>query len=161
VAGGHDPHVGADRVVAADRHELALLEHAQQPGLRLQRHVADLVQEQRAALGLLEAADPPRRGAGERALLVPEQLALDELRGDRRHVDGHERAALALAEVVERLRHQLLAGAGLARDEDGEVRVREPGDDPVDVLHRRRAADDGQLLLRQRRRVEAAAAGAR
>ena len=30
--------------------------HAQQPGLRFHRHVADLVEEQRAALGLLEAA---------------------------------------------------------------------------------------------------------
>ena len=57
MAGGDDPHIGADRVVAADRHELALLQHAQEPGLRLERHVADLVQEQGAALGLLEAAD--------------------------------------------------------------------------------------------------------
>ena len=41
---------------AADGGELALLQHAQQPGLRLGRHVADLVEEQRAAGGLLEAA---------------------------------------------------------------------------------------------------------
>ncbi len=33
-----------------------LLQHAQQAGLRLHRHVADLVEEQRAALRLLEAA---------------------------------------------------------------------------------------------------------
>src|SRR5260221_4739330 len=32
-----------------------LLQHAQQPGLRLRRHIADLVEKQRAALGLLEA----------------------------------------------------------------------------------------------------------
>ena len=47
---------GLDRSAAADRRELAVLQHAQQPGLGVQRHVADLVEEQRAAVGLLEAA---------------------------------------------------------------------------------------------------------
>ena len=42
-------------------------------------HVADLVEEQRAAVRLLELAAPLLRGAGERALLVAEQLALDQL----------------------------------------------------------------------------------
>ena len=36
--------------------ELVLLEHAQDLGLRAGAHVADLVEEQRAAVGLLEAA---------------------------------------------------------------------------------------------------------
>ena len=123
VACGHDPDVGPDRMVAADRDELALLQHPQQPGLRLERHVADLVEEQRAAIGLLEPAEPARVGAGERALLVAEQLALDQLARDRRHVDGDERAVAALAEIVQRARHQLLAGAGLAGDQHGEVGV--------------------------------------
>ena len=56
VGRGDDADVGLDRRAAADGRVLALLEHAQQPGLRLHRHVADLVEEQRAAFGLLEAA---------------------------------------------------------------------------------------------------------
>ena len=40
--------------------------------------VADLVEEQRRRVGQLEAADLPRKRAGERALLVAEELALDE-----------------------------------------------------------------------------------
>ncbi len=36
---------------------LAFLQHAQQPGLQRQRHVADLVQEQGAAMRLLHLAD--------------------------------------------------------------------------------------------------------
>ena len=56
VGGGDDAHVALDRRAAANRRVFALLEHAQQPRLRLHRHVADLVEEQRAALGLLEAA---------------------------------------------------------------------------------------------------------
>ncbi len=37
--------------------QLAGLEHAQQLGLLRERHVADLVEEERAAVGQLEAAD--------------------------------------------------------------------------------------------------------
>ena len=73
-----DAHVDLDRLVAAHALELALLQHAQELDLHLQRQVADLVEEQRAAVGELEAALPPRHGAGERALLVAEQLALEE-----------------------------------------------------------------------------------
>jgi hypothetical protein len=51
----------------ADAVELALLQHAQQAGLRLRRHVADLVEEQRAAVGLLEAAGARSVRAGEGA----------------------------------------------------------------------------------------------
>ena len=45
----------AARAVVADALELALLEHAQQLGLQLERDLADLVEEERAAVGELEA----------------------------------------------------------------------------------------------------------
>ena len=70
-------------------------------------------------------------------------------RGIAAMLTGDERAAAALAEIVQRPRHQLLAGAGLAGDQHREVGAHQPGDDPVDLLHRRRAADDRQLLLGQ------------
>ena len=53
---GDDADVGLDRRAAADHGVLALLQHAQQAGLGIHRHVADFVEEERAALGLLEAA---------------------------------------------------------------------------------------------------------
>ncbi len=127
--------------------ELALLQHAQQAGLGLWRHVADLVEEQRAAGGLLEAALAAVHGAGEGAALVTEQLALDQLARDRRHVDGHERGRAAAPVVVQRARHELLAGAALAVDHHREVGGREAGDGAVDLLHRLGAADQGQPLL--------------
>src|SRR5439155_20617021 len=71
-----DAHVDLDRVLAAHALERLLLERAQDLGLGLERHVADLVEEQRAAVRQLEAASPARDGAGERALLVTEQLRL-------------------------------------------------------------------------------------
>jgi hypothetical protein len=52
---GDDPHVGLDRRMAADAVEMPVGQHAQQAGLQFGRHVADFVEEQRAALGLLEA----------------------------------------------------------------------------------------------------------
>jgi hypothetical protein len=69
---------------AADALELALLQHAQQLGLQVERHLADLVEEQRAAVGELERAGARGDGAGERALLVAEQLALEQVLGARR-----------------------------------------------------------------------------
>src|SRR5439155_143304 len=51
------PHVGADRLVAPDALERLLLEHAQHLGLGGRRHVADLVEEEGAAVALLELAD--------------------------------------------------------------------------------------------------------
>ena len=115
VGGGDDPDIGPDRGAAADRRVLALLQHAQQPRLRFHRHVADLVEKQRAAFGLLEAADVTVLRAGEGALLVAEQLGLDQLARDRRHVDGDERPVAALAVFVQRARHQFLAGARTRR----------------------------------------------
>ena len=49
-------HVGVQRHRAADPLELAGLEHAQDLGLDRRRQLADLVEEQRAAVGQLEAA---------------------------------------------------------------------------------------------------------
>ena len=74
VGRGDDPDVHPNRHLAAHAVELALGEYTQQAGLQGGRHVADLVEEQRTAIGLLEAADAPRLGAREGALLVPEQL---------------------------------------------------------------------------------------
>ena len=62
--------------VIADALEHALLQHAQQLHLHRRAHVADLVEEQRAALGDLEAALAGGDGAGEGAPLVAEQLGL-------------------------------------------------------------------------------------
>ena len=49
VGGGEHPHVDALRPRLADRHDLVLLEEAQQLRLDVERQVADFVEEQRAA----------------------------------------------------------------------------------------------------------------
>ena len=54
------------------------------------RHLADLVEEERAAVGLLEEALLVAQRAGEGAALVAEQLALEQVLGQRAAVDRQD-----------------------------------------------------------------------
>ena len=113
-----DAHVDLDRLRAADAHELALLEHAQQLHLRRRRNLADLVEKERPRVGQLEAPEPPLGRAGERALLVAEQLALEQRLRQRADVHGDERLVRARTRAAcMRARDELLARAALALDE--------------------------------------------
>jgi hypothetical protein len=69
---------------------VALLERAQEPRLQVERQLADLVEEQGAAVGLLEFAEVFVVGAGEGPLFVAEQDRLDQVGGQGTAVDGHE-----------------------------------------------------------------------
>ena len=110
--------------VPPDALELALLQHAQELDLRGQVDVADLVEEQRAALGQLEAALLPLLRAGERALLVAEELGFDQALRQRGAADLDERLLGPQRVVVNGVRDELLAGARLAADEHRRVRRR-------------------------------------
>ena len=134
------PHIGADRLVAPDALERLLLEHAQHLGLGGRRHVADLVQEQRAPRALLELADAAAVGPGEGALLVAEQLALQQVLRDGGAVEGQERRLGARAVLVDRPGHQLLAGAALSGDQHGKALVGDTADGLVRFLHPRAAS---------------------
>src|SRR3989442_13788925 len=83
--------------------------------------VPDLVEEDGAAVGGLELADLELVGTREGASLVTEQLALQELSRHGGAVDLDEWPSPARGEVVDRPGDQLLAGAGLTRDENGDV----------------------------------------
>ena len=63
---------------AAERFELAFLQHAQQFRLQFERQFADFVEEDRAAVRQGEAAFASRRGARERAAFVAEEFAFDQ-----------------------------------------------------------------------------------
>src|SRR5581483_3745659 len=78
---------------AAHAVDLVLLEDAEQLRLEPELHLADLVEEDRAAVRELELADLPADRARERAALVAEELALEEVARQRGAVDGDERPA--------------------------------------------------------------------
>src|SRR5690606_14975540 len=109
--------------------ELVLLEEAQQLDLDRRRDLADLVEEQRAAIGELEPPVLARHRAGEAALLVAEQLALEQRLGERGAVQLDERTGDARRALVERVRDELLAGPALAGDQDRRTARRDLVDD--------------------------------
>ena len=125
-----------------DALELAVLEDAQELHLDVGGELADLVQEQRAPVGQLEAADLRPGRPGEGALLVAEQLALDEGRRQGRAVDLDEGPVPARAPVVDGVGQQLLAGARLAEEQHRAGRGRHLGDLREDLEDGRALADD-------------------
>src|SRR5262249_44924108 len=99
-------------------------------------------EEERPALGLLEAAAALLLCAGERSALVAEKLGLEEVLRHRRGIDGDEWLGRTRTVPVQGAGDKLLAGAGFARDEDGHCRLREPADRAEDFLHRRGVAEN-------------------
>ena len=119
VGGGEEADIGGDGLVAADALEDAFAEDAEDFDLGGGVDFADLVEEERAASGLLEAADAALARAGEGALLVAEEFAFEKLRREGGAVHGDEGSACARAEAVDGVGGEFLAGAALARDKDG------------------------------------------
>jgi hypothetical protein len=105
------------------RRKFLLLEDPQELRLRRRETARRPRRGRRAVLGDLEEA--PLRGdrAGERAALVAEQLALEELVGEVGGVDAHERARRARRNVVDGARQAVLSGAGIAEDQYGGGKV--------------------------------------
>ena len=124
VGGGDDAHVDLERAARADPRHLAIFDRAQQPVLGGAGQSGELVEEERAAIGFLEAARPRLGGAGEGAGLVAEQFRLDQSLGQGRAVHDDQRPVPAGGQVVQALGDQLLAGAALADDEHRPVERR-------------------------------------
>ena len=157
MGGADDADVDALGDGGADGHHLLRLDHPQELRLRLGGHVADLVEEEGAAVGRADDAHLVAVGAGEGAALVAEELALQEVGGDGRAVDRLKGTA-AQAPLVELAGEDLLPGPALAEQDDAQLGAGdalEGGGEPVDLV----AADDGaaagdgiHLLARQGRR---------
>ena len=135
-AGGHP-----DRLLAAHALELAILQDAEQLRLRRLVQIADFVEKDRAAVGQLELAAPERRRAGERPLLMAEELALDQLGRNRGAVHFHERTRGERAFAMDVGGQQLLAGPGLSRQQHADVGSRHLGRLLHGVLERGRRSD--------------------
>src|SRR5260370_277702 len=121
---GDQADVDLDRPGAAEALERLLLEDLEELRLELERDLAYLVEEERAAVRHLEAPELLRDGAGERAAFVAEELALDEARRNGGAVDFDEGPLAAAAPVVNGACDQLLPRTRLAEDEDRRVGLR-------------------------------------
>ena len=132
---GHHPHVDRSFDLAAEPAQPVVFEDPQQLGLGGDRHLADFIQQQRAALGQLEAAGAALQSAGERAFLVAKNFAFHQRVRNRGAVDGNERLGGARAEFVNGSRQQFLAGAAFTGNQNrGGAGSHQLGQ-PEDLLH--------------------------
>ena len=142
VGGGHDADVHMDDAVAADPHDLPLLQGPQQLDLKSGAHALHLVQKQCAPVGQLkEAGAAALFGSGEGPLLVAEQLAFQQILRKSRHVDGQKRPGRPAGGPVNGVGEQLLAGAGLADQKNGTFTVGHPGQGLLGPADGRRLSD--------------------
>ncbi len=100
----------------------------------------------------LEDARPIAHGAGERAADVAEQLAGQQSFGLGSAVEWKKRQRLSVAQLVDRARHQLLAGARLPDDQDRSAGGGDAPDGGEDLPHRlaraqQAAGSDASLFL--------------
>ena len=140
VGGSNDPRVNPHLVAPAHPADQARLQRAQQPSLRLHRHVANFIEKQRATRRLLEFADMPGNRPGKGALFMAEQFAFNQVRRNGGGVDRDKRPGLAVAQLVDGLGHQFLAGARFAQYQHGQIIAQNPGNHAIDRLHRLAAA---------------------
>ena len=82
-----------------------VFQHTQQLGLRGDRHLANLVQQQRSFLRQFETTRPTLHRAGESTFFVPEDFAFNQGFRNRGAVDGHEWFVLARTHVMDGPRH--------------------------------------------------------
>jgi hypothetical protein len=106
-----DPDVDGLRVVGTDPADFASLEHTKELRLEIERELADLVEEDRPAVGDLEHAGARLDRTRERTLLVTEELALDEARGRSTAVEHDEGTARAERSLVHGAARELLSGS--------------------------------------------------
>lgn len=142
----HDPDVDRHRVAAAKTVNRTLLQKPQQARLAFVRQVADLVEQQRAAVRGFDVADLARVRAGKRATLVAEQFRLQQVRRNRTAVDRDERAVAPLRMAVDRQRREFLAGSRFAEHEHRCVGARETPHRIEQPQHRAAGAHDALFL---------------
>ena len=97
-------------------------------------------------MGVLESAHAFFGRAGEGALDVAEQFTFDQPRRDRRAIDPDHGPIPARAQVVDRARDQLLAGAGFSGDENCGGSTRHQAD-ALQQLAERRAVAHHRIMV--------------
>lgn len=144
VGRGHEPHVDGARLALPKACDGALLQSTQQIGLQVERHLADLVEAERAAVGVFEPAGPSfagrtREGSGR----VAEQLTPEQILRDRTTVEGDEGLVpRGRADRVSEPSEEFLTDASLAFEQDGRASARGPNDTVDSLQDRLAGADD-------------------
>ena len=107
---GDHAYVATLRGAAANTLVNAFLKYSQQLDLHGWVHVADFVEENRAAFGEFETTLAGVQRSGECASLVTEQFALQQFTGYGAAVNRNEGSLTACRSIVNRARHDFFAG---------------------------------------------------
>jgi len=147
IRGGQHPDVYLNRLGPADPGDHAFLQHPKQLRLRREGHVPDLVEEEGSSVGLLELPCSVRKGAGERAFHVPEELALDQFGRNGGAVHFDEGSPLPGRSFMQRAGNQLLAGTVLTGDQHPRRGGSHLGEQVAHLLERRTVAHHAEAAL--------------
>src|SRR5262249_50740338 len=118
------------------------LENPQQFRLHRRAALADFIEEERPAVGLLERPVAVRHGTAESPLDVAEEFGFEQFFRERRTVDRHELFRLPGAGVVDGPGELLLASAALAQEQYGNVPLGSPPSQPDGETQVAALADD-------------------
>src|SRR5882724_1500801 len=120
-AGRNEPNIDLNVLTPADPPYDTLLQHPQQLHLKTRGKRVDLVQEYGAPLRFLNQTPPRLVSAGERSLLMAEQLGLKQGVWNRRTVYGHERRVAAIRVIVNRTCDQFLSSSSRSSYQGGGI----------------------------------------
>src|SRR3954447_24663759 len=100
VRSGNYPHIDASRLRTPESFELLFLNHAQELGLKLDRQLANFVQEKRTTMGGLKPTYSLCQGPSKGTSLMSKELALDQRGRDCRTVECYEPLLASGASVM-------------------------------------------------------------
>ena len=135
VGGGDDAHIHLNLLHAAQMHELAVLQHAQNLALRVHAHGADFVQEERAPVGDFEQTLLRRNRAGKGAFDVSEQRGFQQVGRRRAGVDRDEGPVAPRRIQMNRFGDQFLARPAFALQQHGRAAGRHLRDQIENLQH--------------------------
>ena len=116
---GRGNHTDIDRnwLVTPNPLQFSFLENAQQSKLRLGRKFADLVKENRPAIGGLEPSRASLKCPGKGTFFMAEKLGGDERRRNGRAIDANECFRRALGPLMNGTGNQFFSRAGLTQNQ--------------------------------------------
>ena len=122
--------------------KLAVLENSEEQRLHAEAHLADLVEEDRAAMGRAQFSHRVTERAGEAPFRIAEQLGFEHGFGYARAFDREERLRRAARSSVDVSGDDVLADATFSGDEDPCRARGEACAEQTNLVHRTALADE-------------------
>ena len=118
---GNDAYIRFNGFITAYPLEGMLLQNTQNFHLHIQWHVANFIQEQRAAFGHFKTARTAVNGSGKGALFMAEQFTFQQFSRNSATVNRHKRFITTMGMVMQIARNDFFAGARFALNHHADV----------------------------------------